>query len=536
MKNVKLSIEKESSSLRLKISAEIEIILHTLTLVSIIKVLKETFLSVAADVLKKLLLELDNMWLREKESDVKVCRFVRRTLKTSIGDIPFKFRQAKKNGIYFSPLLELLGLEKYQRTTEDLKELMFSALLYASFRKSLKIGGYPFSLFALWSSMQKEGIKYRKKVDDVIYYYSEGVLASQASEKDFAIVMMDGIHIRHIKRRHQIIVKVARLVVARWRDGKYIFEPIRVVATTRKKEVFLRRAYQFFDVVARLSLIPRIVVVTDADSMGRDFCKYYNGKVAPAGRQGVWQLDWWHLWDYVHKGCKFEKDLEKKIWDLLIVEKVDEALAILEAYRDTMKELEEKLKGIEEKIVVETSPQVGPRVFWSATQLENLEKLIRYIRNNRDGIYGVKAFQGEIPAEYLPFGNGPVERLQAVMIAYRMKGQGKHWSIEGAENLIALLSKEWNGLEVDEILEEGLKNLAEWEKMNQKAQIKEEKIEILPRSKKRMDFSPLPTSTIYLLQRGKVESFYRPLLAISHLKILPSVLDRAGRRDAVLCH
>jgi len=63
--------------------------------------------------------------------------------------------------------------------------------------------------------MQKEGIKYRKKVDDVIYYYSEGVLASQASEKDFAIVMMDGIHIRHIKRRHQIIVKVARLVVAR---------------------------------------------------------------------------------------------------------------------------------------------------------------------------------------------------------------------------------------------------------------------------------------------------------------------------------
>jgi len=51
-----------------------------------------------------------------------------------------------------------------------------------------------------------------------------------------------------------------------------------------------------------------------------------------------------------------------------------------------------------------------------------------------------------------------------------------------------------------------------------------------------MDFSPLPTSTIYLLQRGKVESFYRPLLAISHLKILPSVLDRAGRRDAVLCH
>ncbi len=40
--------------------------------------------------------------------------------------------------------------------------------------------------------------------------------------------------------------------------------------------------------------------------------------------------------------------------------------------------------------------------------------------------------------------------------AYRMKKQGKSWSVSGADNLIHLLSKEWNGEGLEHIIEEGL--------------------------------------------------------------------------------
>ncbi len=108
--------------------------------------------------------------------------------------------------------------------------------------------------------------------------------------------------------------------------------------------------------------------------MGKELCELYSDKA-------VWQLDCWHLWEYVHKACKFEKDLEREIWELLNVEKLEEALGILRVYHGAMKCMEEKLHSEGQKLLAEHSGLVKPNVFWSSHQLEHLKKLITYISN-----------------------------------------------------------------------------------------------------------------------------------------------------------
>jgi len=308
------------------------------------------------------------------------------------------------------------------------------------------------------------------------------------------------------------LYKVARCSVAHKVGDSYVWEPLRIIATARgSQNEFLRKAQKFFNATSSLAKVSKIMVLTDGCDMGRKFCARY-----PAG-QAVWQLDWWHLFNSIHKGCKFDKDLEKEVCELVRVEKIDEALAILQAYCEAMKYMEKELeKTIINEVNRNTPGLVTPKAFWSTRQRDLLEKCKTYLTNNKDGIYGVRAYVNDIPAEYLAFGTGPVERLQAVMIAYRMKKQGKHWSVNGADNLIQLLSKEWNGEDLERIIEESIEGLSEWEKLCA-SQVPEDHQETQSQNtekkkpKLRRDFSPLPVSCLPLLQRGRTDSFFVPL-------------------------
>ena len=523
MINISSVTTNDASTLRVKISIEREIVLQSFLLASIVKVLKTEFNNIAVEILRQLFHMLDNAWLTEKSKGEKSCKFVDRALHTSFGWVRFKYRQAQlEGGGHFRPLLDMLGIEKGQRRTGDLMEVAMLSVLYTSYRKALKIAGQVCSLGALWYTVQKEGKRYIVKRDKALYYYSEGVSRAGATEKDFAIMMIDEIWIRHTKKKQHIRVKVARLGVFRHKEDTYESLPLCIYATAKgTQKTFLKKAKEFFDAAVGLHHIQRIIVVTDGCDMGRDICALYPG-------QAIWQLDWWHLWKYVHKGCKFEKALEKEVWGLLNVEKVDEVLGLLCAYREAMKCMEKKLHEYGKKVSEENSSLVKPTVFWSSNQLKHLEKLITYITNNREGIYGVKAYVKDIPAEYLPFGSGPVERLQAVMIAYRMKKQGKHWSVEGADNLIQLLSREWNGENLEKVLEEGIEGFDAWDELcgkGVKLCDEETQSQMAGKKKKRTDFSPLPALCIPLLKRGRTDSFYTPLKGISNLKMIPHIVE-----------
>ena len=543
MKSLTCTFTKESSGLKVQICFCTEIVLHSLALSGIVKELKTVLNEMACELLQRLFHAIDDIWLKDREDGIRICKPVDRSLKTIFGEVLFRYRQAKKDGKYYRPLLEALGIDKYQRISDDLIDLVRRSALYTSYRKALKIGSHICALSTLWSTVQKEGKAYCKKRDDTVYYCLEGESPHSISSSDFAIVMMDEIWLRKRKKkgeaqkkkidskkidskkkkREYIKVKVARCSVAHKVGDSYVWEPLRVMATARgTQDEFLKKAQKFFNATCGLGRIQKIMVLTDGCDMGKKFCALY-----PEG-QAVWQLDWWHLFDHVRKGCKFEKNLEKEVCGFISVEKVGEALALLHAYRLAMTCMEKKLEDTLLDVHKEFPSLVKPKVFWSTRQRENLEHCITYLENNREGIYGVKAFEKDIPAEFLAFGTGPLERLQAVMIAYRMKKQGKHWSVPGADNLIQLLSREWNGEALEHIIEEGLEGLSAWEA----SCIPQEEGDSgfthhLQSQKKssRMDFSPLPQWCIPILQRGKTDSFFTPLKRIGELKLIPRIVE-----------
>jgi hypothetical protein len=543
MKSLTCTFIKESSTLRMQISFQREIILHSVLLSVITKELKKVFDEAACEILRHLFHLLDEIWLEEKNKDIKITKTVKnRSLKTIFGEILFNYRQAEKNGKYLCPLLETLGIDKYQRITDDLMDLVKRSALYTSYRKALKIGCDICALSTLWKAVQKDGLFYREKRNNAIYYYLEGEPLCAASPSDFAIVMIDEIWLRKKtkkvqktapakKKKEYIKVKVARCSVARKKGDTYEWDPLRILATAQgSQKDFLNEARRFFNATSGLAQIPRIIVVTDGCPMGREFCALY------AKGQALWQLDWWHLFNNIHKGCKFEKDLEKEVCGLIRVEKIDQALALLCAYREAMKCMEKKLEDTLHQVNKSTPVLITPKVFWSIRQRELLEDCITYIDKNKAGIYAVKEFVNDIPAEFLPFGSGPVERLQAVMVAYRMKKQGKHWSVKGADNLIQLLSREWNGDELERIIEEGIEGLSEWQELCS-PQVPEDYVETTPakfqKKKPCMAFSPLPTSCIPLLKRGRTDSCFTSLKRIGELKLVPHIVEfREGECQA----
>ena len=522
------------STSTVSISMEAEIVLHSFLLSSILVVLRKTLDEAALEVLRQLFHSLDDIWLRERDKDFVICKCVPRSLRTIFGTVNFRYRQAKKDGTYYRPLLETLGIDTYQRITEDLLDLVRRSALYTSYRKALKIGCHICALSTLWNAVQKEGISYRKKRDDAVYYYLEGAPLCEVSPSDFAIVMIDEIWLRkktqkivaeppEKKKREYIKVKVARCSVAHMRGDNYEWEPLRIMATAQgNQNNFIRKAQKFFNATIALDRIPHIMVLTDGCDMGRRFCALYNKG------QAIWQLDWWHLFNHIHKGCKFEKDLEKEICGLVSIEKLGEALALLKAYRIAMECMEKKLEDAIQVASKETPTLIKPKIFWSTRHREELEKCITYLENNKEGIYGVKAFVNKIPAEFLAFGTGPLERLQAVMVAYRMKKQGKHWSVNGADNLIQLLSREWNGEELERIIDEGIEGFSEWEALcspHVPEDGEEAASSTLQKKKPRRDFSPLPISCVPLLQRGRTDSYYTPLKRIGELKLVPHIVE-----------
>ncbi len=105
---------------------------------------------------------------------------------------------------------------------------------------------------------------------------------------------------------------------------------------------------------------------------------------------------------------------------------------------------------------------------WWEDRIKDVEELITYLKNNREGIYGVKQVVGKIPAEHIPFGSGPMERLCGVIAAHRMKGHGKVWKKEWASNMVWLLSREFQKLPQSKLLKNACSEAKWWQELQAK--------------------------------------------------------------------
>ena len=515
-KNITVKTTKHANELRLNISIQTEIALKGYLLSDIVLTLKKEIFEIILKVIALILENIDDIILKEKPKKVRICKILDRTIKTFFGDVHFCCRQAKVEKQYSIPLLELIGLKKFERVTENALELPMNACTKTSYRKAAELSDSNISITSLWRYLQKRSEKYIKSIDDALFCFQEGDYSAKASDKDFAVVMIDEIWVRGIKKKKWVKIKTARLRVTRHKfDDTYDCEPVCVYAGIASQEAFLKKAASFFNAQKGLNNIKNIIVITDGCPMGREFCKFYPEKAK-------WQLDWWHLWDKVNAGCSIEKGLNSKIWDLLNVEQPNQALELLKSYLQKADSLKEKMqefcKTMEVNDFDKSNVSIEFKAFYSKHKLQKLQNLITYIQNNIKGIYAVKSFVKKIPAEYLFFGSGPVERLQAVMIAYRMKKQGKHWSKNGANNMVALLVKEWNGDSAQQIIDTLLSDLKEWNSLEEESKFKEHSVKIDDKpNHKKSDM--LSSQNIYVLNAGKVTPLYK--LLKSHSKTRP---------------
>lgn len=246
MNNLDIKIKREPPVTRVTISASIEIVLSCMLISSIEKAFRDAFIALARNTLGQFLRLLDNLLLEEKQKKAEICRLINRSFITILGEINFNYRQAKRNGKYFSPLpqlLGMLGISKKQKISDGVREEPVKASIFTSFRKALKICRSCISLSTLWNSFQEKGRYYRSQVERAIYYYSEGEPLTRASIRDFAVVMIDEIWIMRRKKKSWHLARTAKLKVARFVDGKYEFLPVCAYSTPDGKEVlrFLSR-------------------------------------------------------------------------------------------------------------------------------------------------------------------------------------------------------------------------------------------------------------------------------------------------------
>lgn len=96
-------------------------------------------------------------------------------------------------------------------------------------------------------------------------------------------------------------------------------------------------------------------------------------------------------------------------------------------------------------------------------EIEDVEELITYFRNNKDGLIPYKERDVELPqnTEGLKYrGMGTMENHVWSIVARRMKHNHRSWSIRGGNNLAKLLAKKSSG-RLDEVTEKFRKELFE---------------------------------------------------------------------------
>lgn len=114
-----------------------------------------------------------------------------------------------------------------------------------------------------------------------------------------------------------------------------------------------------------------------------------------------------------------------------------------EAVRDIMELLEkEKIRELFEYL------EIYRNSLWEEREIEDAEELIRYYRNNREGLVPYQSRLGELPChpEGLKYRNmGTMENHVWSVIARRMKHNHTSWSRRGGNHLSKILAKKCSG-------------------------------------------------------------------------------------------
>jgi hypothetical protein len=460
-------------SIKVNIQLSLEISLPGKTIDEVEVCFRKAFEEAACMSLGKYIEERDRMLVFEemdkKEREIRKT-YRNRHLKLSYGDVYFSCRQVKDKGGHFVPILRELNLPDKKQVVIGSYPDILTRCAFATFRKSQAGIRNPVSLGSLHNEFQMGVQSCRKDELEGIKYLAEMGYSAPEPESSVARVMDDGIFIRKRAlsgrgkgekqgKKHHMEIQMTRCDFYDKNgegDGCWSYPPF-VYASLESSKDHVKHGKTYLDIHSGLSRAESVIHISDAKANGKRHCREYNENAA-------WQLDWYHLGRHVRILNKIDEKWKKEVWELLEVERLDEAITCLSRGLDNMKNYAPPVHSGNNGDLENYGKKTAK---WWNSRIKEVEDLVGYLKNNREGIYGVKKLVGKIPGEDLPFGSGPMERLCGILVAHRMKGQGKAWKPESASNMVWLISKEFQKLEENEALREAIKEALWWNELQE---------------------------------------------------------------------
>lgn len=371
----------------------------------------------------------------------------RTTIKTVYGEVSYRravYETVGEDGLrQFVYLLdETLELENVGLISTNMAEFLVKGITELSYRecasKVSEMTGQTISAMGVWNVIQALGKKECEEEKQLVEDHKKGRIHGER-EVPVLFEEADGVYVklqgkdRKNQKQDKAEIKVG-IAYEGWKQtgkGRYELPSKVVVAGLSGAKEF--HEYREAAIAQRYNLDEVSQRILNADGAG--WIKRVKDKST------CFQLDPFHRNKAAREKLHERKALQD-VMELLEGERIDELFEYLEIYRDSLCEEEE---------------------------IEDAEELIRYYRNNQEGLIPYQSQGLELPAhpEGLEYRNmGTMENHVWSVIARRMKHNHTSWSWSGGNHLAKILAKKCSG-KLNEVTEKVKRPVIEEEKVEE---------------------------------------------------------------------
>lgn len=388
-------------------------------------------------------LEMYDTYLRDNR-DKKVYRnkgLRETTIKTVYGEVTYRrtiYQTINEEGrqIFVYLLDETLELEKVGLISTNLAEKIVHGITEMSYRecaaKVTEMTGQSISAMGVWNVIQALGEKVLEEEKELVEDHKKGLIQGEETtpvlfeEADGVYLCLQGKD-RKKNRQEKAEMKVAIAYEGWKKTGKERYELSNKVVVAGFSSAKEFHEYREAAIAEKYDIDEIDVRLLNAD--GASWIK----KVKD--RSTYFQLDPFHKYKAIKEKIT-DKRAAMDIIDLLDSKKLDEMFEYLEMYSNSVGTEEESIK---------------------------VQDLIRYFRNNQDGLIPYQERDIELPVlnDGLEYKNmGTMENHIWSVIAKRMKHNHTSWSRQGGNHLAKILAKKCSG-KLHEVTEQMKRELFE---------------------------------------------------------------------------
>ena len=319
---------------------------------------------------------------------------------TRLGIIHIKKQRKKTQEKSFYPLDCVFGKKACVGATEWVKRRGVELSCDYPYRKAAEILknelGFWIGRTTLHGFVREAGKRYSEKEDAQWKEMGKKSDERQEEGRDLAVIEIDATYIHQQRRKRQkykgnLDVKLGIIYTGREKIGKnkYKLKEKVVYGGKESAEKIDEKLWHNVEEKLKVSEAKKQLVIGDGDPWIKSI-KEMNFPEAN------YQVDWWHVTKNIRQAMGKNEIMSKKLISLLYEGKGEEIVSLLSA----------KMKGLRE-------------------EHEEISRLLEYLSNNKDGLYGNTGISKEIKNKV---GSGAIEKNIELVIGRRFKKWGMSWS------------------------------------------------------------------------------------------------------------